>query len=165
MPGQNRRSRAGRRQSGATAVEFGLIVLPLFYMLFGIIQYGFYFWSMQAGSNAVRDAARYSAVGTLSCGDLQSRVEDLISAAGRDEDGDDIPDVTVTRQFGTIDPTDPDMIQPADPKIGDTVRVKIAFKSFEIGLIPIPNNAVVVQSADSRVENVTSISGDCDESS
>lgn len=52
---------------GAAAVELALVSLLLFTLVFGI-QYGFYFWASQLGASAARDAARYSAVGTQSCG-------------------------------------------------------------------------------------------------
>jgi Flp pilus assembly protein TadG len=148
MPSQGFKARGRRRQSGATAVEFALIVLPLFLMLFGIIQYGFYFWSMQAGSAAVRDAARQAAVGQLTCEDLLTYVTDRLDPAR-----DPAAGVAVQRTF-----------TPTTPTIGENVTIKVEFNSFEIapGLIPIPDKAVIVQSADSRVENVTAASGDCD---
>ncbi len=38
--------------------------MPIFLVLaFGVIQYGLYFWSMQAGTAAVGDAARRMSVG------------------------------------------------------------------------------------------------------
>ena len=54
---------ARRGERGASAVEFGLVMLPLLYLVLGIIQYGVYFWSMNSGSNAVGDAVRRMAVG------------------------------------------------------------------------------------------------------
>ena len=44
-------TRARRDQQGAVAVEFAMISLLLFTMLFGIIQYGLYFWAAQNGAS------------------------------------------------------------------------------------------------------------------
>jgi Flp pilus assembly protein TadG len=146
MPGQRHRSRARRRQSGAAAVEFGLIVLPLFLILFGIIQYGFYFWSMQAGSAAARDAARQAAVGKLTCSALQTYVTDRLGPTR-----DSSKAVTVERIF-----------TPSTPTIGGNVEIQVTFNSYSIapGLIPTPGgDADVTQTAESRVENVVTGSG------
>jgi len=52
-----------RNQRGAAAVEFAL-VLPIFIALvFGIIQYGFYFWTAETANSAAREAARRVVVG------------------------------------------------------------------------------------------------------
>ena len=57
------RFRERRGQQGAAAVEFALVLPIMLLLLFGLIQYGYYFYSMQAGSSAVGDAARRIAVG------------------------------------------------------------------------------------------------------
>lgn len=143
MPRPRTRRRARSRQSGAAAVEFGLIVLPLTLLLFGIIQYGFYFWSMQGGSAAVRDAAREAAVGNLACAELQTYIQDRL---GPSRDASE--PVTVTREF-----------TPSTPTIGGTVTISVDFSSYDFGLVPVPEGAAVHQSADSRVENVHAGSG------
>ena len=52
-----------RNQRGAAAVEFAL-VLPIFiFLVFGIIQYGFYFWTAETANSAAREAARRVVVG------------------------------------------------------------------------------------------------------
>jgi Flp pilus assembly protein TadG len=61
---QNRRRR-GRRQAGErgqSLVEFSLILMPLFLILLGIIQFGFIFNTYVTMTNAARDAAR---IGTI----------------------------------------------------------------------------------------------------
>ena len=69
---RKRRGDEGR----AAAVEFALVMPILLILVFGIVQYGFYFYAMQAGSSAVGDAARRVAVGncpttgTNPCGGL-----------------------------------------------------------------------------------------------
>ena len=65
-----RRRRRLREESGATAVEFALIMMPLLYLVFGVIQYSLYFYSMQSGTSAVGDSVR-----RLSVGDCQNASE------------------------------------------------------------------------------------------
>ena len=52
-----------REDDGSSAVEFALVMTPLLMIIFGIMQYGFYFWAMQGGADAGRQAARLAAVG------------------------------------------------------------------------------------------------------
>jgi Flp pilus assembly protein TadG len=52
-----------RREDGAAAVEFAM-VLPIFiFLMFGIIQFGFYFWTAETANSAAREAARRVVVG------------------------------------------------------------------------------------------------------
>ena len=55
---------------GATAVEFAFVMLPLIYLVFGIIQYGLYFYARETGTQAAGDAVR-----RLSVGDCQTPSE------------------------------------------------------------------------------------------
>src|SRR5689334_5864187 len=45
-------------EDGAAAVEFALVLLPLTLLIFGIVQYGFYFFASEAASSAADSAAR-----------------------------------------------------------------------------------------------------------
>lgn len=56
----NRRSRATGR--GQSLVEFALVLMPLFMILLGIIQFGFVFNSYVTLTNAVREGARIGTV-------------------------------------------------------------------------------------------------------
>jgi Flp pilus assembly protein TadG len=49
---------AERTEAGQSLVEFSLILLPLFFILLGIIQFGFIFNTYVTMTNAARDAAR-----------------------------------------------------------------------------------------------------------
>ena len=44
--------RRRRGEQGAAAVEFALIAMILFTLLFGIIQFSLWFWAWQAGGHA-----------------------------------------------------------------------------------------------------------------
>jgi Flp pilus assembly protein TadG len=65
--GQVRRHRGSRGDRGAAAVEFALVALPLFLILFGIIQYGFLFYQVQGAAAASKDAAKWAAQGIEDC--------------------------------------------------------------------------------------------------
>lgn len=127
-----------RDDSGAAAVEFALVSMLLFALLFGVVQYGFYFWSMQAGSAAVREAARQAAVGNLSCAELDTFVADRLGPASFGGS------IDATRTF------------PATPKVGDTVTISVSFNSLDLNLplVPLPDDAAIHQDAQTRVENV-----------
>jgi Flp pilus assembly protein TadG len=49
-------------QSGAAAVEFAFVLLPLLLLVFGIIEFGFYMFNRQILTNACREGARYGVV-------------------------------------------------------------------------------------------------------
>ena len=76
------RFRRRRDQGGAAAVEFALILPILLLLLFGLIQYGYYFYAMQAGSSAVGDAARRIAVGNCqTTGQVQTLLKNKLGPA------------------------------------------------------------------------------------
>lgn len=53
-----RRLRHGRHERGASAVEFTLVSSLLFTLVFGIVQYGMYFWQLQGGAAAAMSRQR-----------------------------------------------------------------------------------------------------------
>ena len=133
------------RDDGTAAVELALVSVLLFALVFGIIQYGFYFWASQVGSSAVRDAARYSAVGAKDCTSLRSLVDSQMGGAALDG-------TTTTRTYS------------ATPvKTGGNVTVTVSYQALNVGFpfIPIPNDGEITQSAQARVERATSSSVNC----
>lgn len=50
--------RFGRKNDGAAAVEFAIVVVPFFAMLFAIIELAFVFWAGQVLETAVNDTSR-----------------------------------------------------------------------------------------------------------
>jgi Flp pilus assembly protein TadG len=48
----------GRKNDGAAAVEFAIVVVPFFALLFAIIELAFVFWAGQVLETAVHDASR-----------------------------------------------------------------------------------------------------------
>jgi Flp pilus assembly protein TadG len=55
---RRRRASATRAEGGQSLVEFSLVLMPLFLILLGIIQFGFIFNTYITMTNAARDAAR-----------------------------------------------------------------------------------------------------------
>ena len=51
-----------KRDDGAAAVEFAIVVSLLVILIFGIIEYGIMFWQVQNLRSATREAARVAAV-------------------------------------------------------------------------------------------------------
>lgn len=82
---------------GASAVEFAIILIPLFLVIFGGIEFGMAFWRTQTMEAGAREGARLGAVeatvdqivaragdalsGAVSPSDVQMRVERLSDAA------------------------------------------------------------------------------------
>jgi Flp pilus assembly protein TadG len=50
---------AARRERGQAIAEFALAAIPLFFLLLGIVQFGFIYNAQVGLTNAVRDTARY----------------------------------------------------------------------------------------------------------
>lgn len=132
---------------GAAAVEFALVSLLLFTVLFGILQYGLYFWQLQGGAAAAREAARQSAVGMWGCTELQSQTSSRVPAGGA---------VTVQRTYVAASGA-----ATTSPETGDDVEVTVSFNTVAVGLVPMPNNGVVLSEARARVETVTTSSETC----
>jgi Flp pilus assembly protein TadG len=80
------RARGQRRDSGAAAVEFALVLPVLVLILFGIIDYGLYFSNTLDAESGVQTAARQAIVGNLTpcikpltdAGSASTEVKDLM---------------------------------------------------------------------------------------
>ncbi len=127
---------AARRDRGAAAVEFALVALPLFLILFGIIQYGFLFYEVQGAASAAKDGARAASLGIEDCGTWQDWT--LARAEGNGVGATLSPTVGAT--FETRDNGDP------------TVTVTLSFAPRQIvPLVPVPDT--VERTAQADVEN------------
>lgn len=78
--GDARRDATGD-DTGAAAVEFALVALPLFVLLFGIIQYGLLMAQTMAASSVAHDGANWASVGVLDC---TSWTNDVLTRAGNE---------------------------------------------------------------------------------
>ena len=156
---QGRGSRGRRRcrteETGSAALEFGLVAPVLFLLLFGMIQYGYLFWSLTTASATAREAVRRMVVGT----EWTTCVEKwAVEHARHPAVGDDT--VTVTRTY-----TDSSSAPLArEPKAGDVVQVTVSFHSLDLGipLLPLPDGGTVSQSSKNEVQNVPDSPVPCD---
>jgi Flp pilus assembly protein TadG len=136
---RTRRRRPQGDERGASAVEFALILPVLLLLVFGIIQYGYYFFAAQNGSSVAREAVRKVAVGD--CPDdtvLKSFVETRLSGLSYE-------DLAVSRSY-----------TPANT-IGSRVTVTVSFETLDMNIpfVPIPGEGKVVREVDARVEDLT----------
>lgn len=123
---------------GATVVEFALVAPILFLVMFGILQYGLYFWSTSTAAASAREAARQLSVGT-DWGCTRAQAVDKASGAA----------------FGGAPSVSRTYLNAAQvAKIGDQVRVTVSMKAFDLKLIPLPGGGAITESVDTRVENV-----------
>jgi Flp pilus assembly protein TadG len=129
--------RTSRGDSGAAAVEFALVAVLLLTLVFGIIQYGYYFFQLQAGTSAAREAARLAAVGFDTCANWESASRTRAS-------GVDTATLNYTLSFS-----------PATPAVGGQANVTASFEPTRFGFafIPLPSGDIT-QSAKIRVEQV-----------
>jgi Flp pilus assembly protein TadG len=147
------RTKRARDAEGAAAVEFALVLLPMVLILFGLVQYGLYFYSAQTGSNTVNAAVRQLAVGNCQdSSDLQDYVDKQLGAASTDTDA------TVSPEFFT--PASPPVsvgTTVTNAAIGGTVKLKIEFHSMNMHfpLVPFLSDALVSRTAQARVEDTT----------
>ena len=147
------RRRQRRGDSGAVAVEFALVLPILLLLLFGIVQYGLYFWAAQGGASATREAARRAAVGDMtSCAEFQSHVRDRIDALGSGAGT-----ATVSRAYANGPGNTSSAVE-----VGDIVTVTVAFNSIDLRIPFLPfGDGQVTQTAESRVEHVPTAPATC----
>lgn len=146
-----------RDDSGAAAVEFALILPILLLLVFGIIQYGYYFYAMQAGSSAIGDAARRVAVGNCTTtAQVQTMLKNKLGPATTASSASNI---TVS-----VDYTNPDGSVGSSPgQIGGSVLVTATFPTLNINfpLIPVPGGGNVTRSTFARIEDISATQGQC----
>ena len=70
-----RRRRSQRPDTGASAVEFALLSVPLLLILFGIIDYGIWFADSISARQAVRDGARRGVVEQFTSGSCTGQTD------------------------------------------------------------------------------------------
>jgi hypothetical protein len=111
--------------------------------MFGIIQYGIYFWGRSTAAASARESARQLAVGTdWTCS--QAEAVSKINRAGKD--------VVVTMRFQNATNT---------PVVGAVVEVTVKAKSLAPTLLPVPDGGSITEVATARVENIPSSPLDC----
>jgi Flp pilus assembly protein TadG len=146
-------TRTGER--GAAAVEFALVMTLLLGLVFGVIQYGMYFFAMQTGTSAANQAVRRLSVGD--CQDLNAELKPFLYSKLRTamEGNQDaiIPVVTWTKADGTT----------VGQETGGSVQLTMSFPAMDLHFpfIPVPNNGTVTRRVDARVEDTSPVAGGC----
>jgi Flp pilus assembly protein TadG len=118
----------GPSDEGAAAVEFALVSMLLFGLLFGIVQYGYGFYQLQIASSVLRDAAREASLGLDDCAAFVGAVRADATANGLD--GSALTGVSVH----WVDSTGQDVT----PTTDDYADVTLTYRTFQIGLVPFP---------------------------
>jgi len=139
-----------RADRGAAAVEFALVLVPLLLIIFGLIQYGMYFYSAQTGSNTVNAAARQVSVGNCDTDtELAAFVDGQLGAAA---DGG----ATVTRTYFKPDGTALGSAA-ANAVIGGTVNLTVEFPTLNLNFpfVPFLDDPTVSRTVTARVEDTT----------
>lgn len=141
-----------RPERGASAVEFALVLIPLLIIVFGLIQYGMYFYSAQTGSNTVNSAARQLSVGNCDTdSELNNFVDARLGAAAAGA-------ATVTRTYYDTDGITalPDQT-PAKAVVGGTVKMTLEFPTVNLNFpfVPFLDDPKVSRTVVARVEDTT----------
>ncbi|WP_168929621.1 TadE family protein [Nocardioides sp. GY 10127] len=126
---------SARGERGASAVEFALVVLPLLVLVFGILQFSFYFWAWQSAGNAARSAARVGAVDPCDTAAIRTAATHALDGTPTDS----TPTVAVT----TASPVE----------VGDDLTVSISFETVDLGFFPF-FDPTIDTSVSSRIENL-----------
>ncbi len=134
------RRRALRSDSGAAAVEFALVSVLLFTLLFGTVQYGYFFFQATAAEHAAREGAREAAVGIDDCGAWQTLVTERGGAA----------DVTSASAEGGA-------------ARGDEIIVRVNWERVDFGFpfVPFLGGTTQEETALTRAERLGDITGGC----
>jgi Flp pilus assembly protein TadG len=152
------RLRRRRDEHGASAVEFALVLIPLLYLIFGLVQYGWYFYAMQSGSSAVGDAARRIAVGNCqTTSQVQTLIYNHLDAATTASSGSGISTtITYTKADGSSSVAAPG-------EIGGAVTVTATFPTLNMHFpfIPVPDDGNVTRTNVARIEDLSSSQGTC----
>lgn len=132
--------RVGTTDRGAASVEFAIVSVLLFTLLFGIVQYGYYFFQATAAEHAAREGARAAAVGIDDCGDWKQLVTDRGGSA-------DVTDSTAS----------------AAPDRGDKLTVTVTWQRQNFGLpfVPFLGSGTQQESAVTRAERIGSVKTGC----
>jgi|SRR3954470_21246574 hypothetical protein len=149
-----RRQRRTHGERGAVVLEFGLVAPLLFMVIFGLIQYGYQFWSLTTASATAREAARRMIVGE----DWDSCVLPTLRGHAQHPAVGSAP---VKGSYRYTDDTGHTLSRPA--QVGDLVVVTVQFQSLHMGLpfLPVPDDGRVTQSASARVENLPAVPPPC----
>jgi Flp pilus assembly protein TadG len=127
----------------------------LLWLLFGIIQYSWFFYAMQSGTAAVGDATRRLSVGDCqTSSELTNLVKNKLGAALTN--GTPVSTtVAYTAAAGGS--------AAAPGEIGGSVQLTATYSTMNMHfpLIPVPGGGTITRSVTARVEDTTATAGGC----
>jgi Flp pilus assembly protein TadG len=141
--------RRRRGQSGAALVEFALILVPFLLLIFGLIQYGIYFYAAQTGSHAANSAIRQLSVGK--CTDSA----ELLSFVNA-ELGSSAVDGSTTVETAYLMSDGDEAADASAVDVGGMVKLTVTFETINLHfpLLPYLDDGTVTREVDARVEYV-----------
>lgn len=110
---------------GAAAVEFALVSVLLLTLLFGVLQYGYFFYQATAVEHAAREGARIASLGIPSAG-CNTFAQTVQARAG------DVDLTQVEARYTNTDLTTPGVVR------GDTVRVRVVWSPTDLNFPFLP---------------------------
>jgi hypothetical protein len=69
-----------KNQRGAAAVEFAIILLPLILVLFGIIDFSWFFWNKHVVTDAAREGARWAVLPGMTDPEVRSVITGKVTS-------------------------------------------------------------------------------------
>lgn len=148
--------RKPRTDTGAAAVEFALVMPILLVLVFGIIQYGLYFWGMQAGTSATSDAVRRLTVGDCqTTSSLQNFLQARLGSANTGSASSIATTLVYKKANGASDV--------APGTVGGSVQLTVTYQSINLNFpfIPVPDSGKVTRTVFGRVEDTVPTAGGC----
>lgn len=127
------RFRRQRDEGGAAAVEFALIMIPFFVLIFGLIEYGWYFYVGQNTSGAASTVAR-----KLEVGDCWASGQALTYAQKQSAQ------VTAL----TTNPT-----ATSSPSRGTSFTVTVTANANLLSFLPVPNGGTITRTVSAQIED------------
>lgn len=136
-------------------MEFALVSVLLFTLLFGIIQYSYFFFQSQGASATAREASRLAAVGVNSCATFETAV-----ATRADANGTDIADTTPPSTDIDLEITKGTGNTGGNPEPGDRAVVRVTWVPQRFGFPFVPFLSGNQNSeAETRVESTGTLAG------
>ena len=106
----------GRKRRGAAAVEFAVVAIPFFLLVFGMFEIGRMMMVRQVLTNASREGARAVILESATVANVETMVTNYTASCA-------VPGVTATCSFGAPD------LNSVGPKEPITVTVSVPFSS------------------------------------